>query len=37
MISMEIKKVGKDTNTVKHDTDKIEDTIDKLLNKLSSS
>ena len=37
MISMEIKKVGRDTNTVKHDTDKIEDTIDKLLNKLSSS
>ena len=37
MISMEIKKVGRSIDTVEQDTDKIEDTIDKLLNKLSSS
>ena len=34
---MEIKKVGRSIDTVEQDTDKIEDTIDKLLNKLSSS
>jgi hypothetical protein len=37
MISMEIKKVGRSIDIVEQDTNKIEDTIDKLLNKLSDS
>ncbi len=37
MISVEIKKVGRGTETVEHNTDKVENTMNKLLNKLSNS
>jgi hypothetical protein len=37
MISIGIKKVGRNIETVEQNTDKVEDTIDRLLNKLSSS
>jgi hypothetical protein len=37
MISIEIKKVGRGTETVEHNPDKIEDTVNKLLNNLSDS